>query len=382
MSKLIGEGGFGCVFHPGFNCNGKIDDSKNKEKYVSKIQKKDLSSEMEVIIGNKIKSISGFKLYFAPIINSCDVGLSKINTNVLSKCSIYEKFKHETSLSLFKLNYVKSVELNKELLRKGKKEAISTFCEIYRHILSGIELLWKHKIVHFDLKKENIIFDVDRGLPIIIDFGLSFVVENKGDMEDLYSRVFYVIAPEYYLWPLEVHFANMIMNGGDTVVLTVNDVKKLCDDYILNCKAFEIFSENFKTKYVESSFKFLSNYIGKKRSAVLKEIIGLCKTWDNYAVGIMNLRLLANMFNNGFTYNETVINISKVLIESCHPDPTRRPSVAETKKNFEQCFYTNDKSSGFGKMMDSMHVVNDELRKTLAEDDEHLKKTISNALKK
>jgi len=71
-----------------------------------------------------------------------------------------------------------------------------------------------------------------------------------------------------------------------------------------------------------------------------------------------------------------------VLIESCHPDPTRRPSVAETKKNFEQCFYTNDKSSGFGKMMDSMHVVNDELRKTLAQDDEHLKKTISNALKK
>ena len=60
MSKLIGEGGFGCVFHPGFNCNGKIDDSKNKEKYVSKIQKKDLSSEMEVVIGNKIKSISGF----------------------------------------------------------------------------------------------------------------------------------------------------------------------------------------------------------------------------------------------------------------------------------------------------------------------------------
>ena len=108
MSKLIGEGGFGCVFYPGFSCDGKVDSSKNKNEFVSKVQRKDNSSKNEVVIGNKIQTIPSYKLYFAPIIKSCDVGMSKINTNILSKCSIYEKFKHDTDLSLFKLNYIKN----------------------------------------------------------------------------------------------------------------------------------------------------------------------------------------------------------------------------------------------------------------------------------
>lgn len=382
MSKLIGEGGFGCVFHPGFNCNGKVDKTKNKDKYVSKIQKRDESSRMEVIIGEKIKKISGYKLYFAPIVSACDVGLSKINTSVLSKCSIYEKFQHETELSLFKLDYVKSSELTNQLLRKGKKEALNTFFDIYRHILSAIELLGKHNIVHFDLKKENIIYDVNRGIPIVIDFGLSFVLDNSvKDMEELYSKVFYVIAPEYYLWPIEVHFANMIMNKGDIVSITDEEVKKLCDTYISNCKSFEIFSEKFMSKYLESSFVFFRKYNGQKRKDVLKEIIGFCKTWDNYAVAIMNMRLLANMFNKGFTNNETVINVSKVLIECCHPDPRKRPSVSDTKLNFEECFYNKDNVSGIEKMLDSMQEVNEELKKTITNDEKHLKATIERGVK-
>ncbi len=382
MSKLIGEGGFGCVFYPGFSCDGKVDSSKNKNEFVSKVQRKDNSSKNEVVIGNKIQTIPSYKLYFAPIIKSCDVGMSKINTNILSKCSIYEKFKHDTDLSLFKLNYIKNVELQDQLLKGSKKEAIASFCDIYRHILTGIELLGKKNIVHFDIKKENIIYDTTRSLPIIIDFGLSFVFDKSTKLDDLYSNVFYVVAPEYYLWPLEVHFANSIMNVGDVVNLTVEEVKSLCDKYISNCKGFEIFSDSFKTKYLESSFAFLSKYIGRKRKDVLKEIIGFSKTWDNYAVGIMSMRLLGNMFSRGFVYNETIINISQVLLETCNPNPTRRISVSETKKRFEKCFHTEDNVSGFAKMMDEMHEINDELRMTLRNDDKHLNKTIENALQK
>ena len=133
---------------------------------------------------------------------------------------------------------------------------------------------------------------------------------------------------------------------------------------------------------MESSFAFLSKYIGRKRKDVLKEIIGFSKTWDNYAVGIMSMRLLGNMFSRGFVYNETIINISQVLLETCNPNPTRRISVSETKKRFEKCFHTEDNVSGFAKMMDEMHEINDELRMTLRNDDKHLNKTIENALQK
>jgi hypothetical protein len=38
MSKLIDQGGFGCVFYPGIECDGSI--SKNP-KYISKLHKKE-----------------------------------------------------------------------------------------------------------------------------------------------------------------------------------------------------------------------------------------------------------------------------------------------------------------------------------------------------
>ena len=38
MSKLIGEGGFGCVF-TWFNCNGKIDDSKTRKNMLVKFKR-------------------------------------------------------------------------------------------------------------------------------------------------------------------------------------------------------------------------------------------------------------------------------------------------------------------------------------------------------
>ena len=38
MSKLLSQGGFGCVFYPGITCEGKTDKSKS---YVSKLQIKD-----------------------------------------------------------------------------------------------------------------------------------------------------------------------------------------------------------------------------------------------------------------------------------------------------------------------------------------------------
>jgi hypothetical protein len=39
MSKLIDQGGFGCVFYPGIECDGSI--SKNP-KYISKLHKKNI----------------------------------------------------------------------------------------------------------------------------------------------------------------------------------------------------------------------------------------------------------------------------------------------------------------------------------------------------
>ena len=45
--KVIGEGGYGCVFHPEINCSGE--ETTNME-YVTKLQKRDFSAENEIFI--------------------------------------------------------------------------------------------------------------------------------------------------------------------------------------------------------------------------------------------------------------------------------------------------------------------------------------------
>ena len=42
MSKLLSQGGFGCVYYPGITCNGETDKDK---KYVTKLQRRDFNAD-------------------------------------------------------------------------------------------------------------------------------------------------------------------------------------------------------------------------------------------------------------------------------------------------------------------------------------------------
>ena len=48
MSKLLSQGGFGCVYYPGLKCSDKTDVSK---KMVTKLQRDDFNAENEAYIG-------------------------------------------------------------------------------------------------------------------------------------------------------------------------------------------------------------------------------------------------------------------------------------------------------------------------------------------
>ena len=51
MSKLLAQGGFGCIYYPGINCDGKS--IKEEYKIVSKLQKKNYTSDNEIKIGEE-----------------------------------------------------------------------------------------------------------------------------------------------------------------------------------------------------------------------------------------------------------------------------------------------------------------------------------------
>ena len=76
--KLIGKGGYGCVFHPNINCSGKTSTVK---KYVSKLQILNKKTQHEIEIGNFLKKTK-YKSFFSPIIQTCKVDISTIKEKI------------------------------------------------------------------------------------------------------------------------------------------------------------------------------------------------------------------------------------------------------------------------------------------------------------
>ena len=68
MSKLIDQGGFGCVFYPGRECDGRT--SKNP-KYISKLHKKNYHVVNEYNIGKKVTSIPLYEYIILYITSGC-----------------------------------------------------------------------------------------------------------------------------------------------------------------------------------------------------------------------------------------------------------------------------------------------------------------------
>ena len=56
----------------------------------------------------------------------------------------------------------------------------------------------------------NILYSIQKKMPIIIDYGLSINMNNINNMN--LNEVFYTYAPQYYVWPLEVHYLGLLYN--------------------------------------------------------------------------------------------------------------------------------------------------------------------------
>ena len=200
---------------------------------------------------------------------------------------------------------------------------LSILFDLYERITDSIQLLIKYKIVHYDLKENNILIEKRHQLPYIIDFGLSIDVTRLQEhpwsekQEDhskttihsdilyqtqsskifqynyLWRQHFYVHAPDYFLWPIEVHLMTYLINESDT--LTQDSLQKICYEYVSNNKAITYMSREFKKKMFKISVATFSRFIDQPREQVLNELLKYWDKWDIYAVNIMFLKTLYEM---------------------------------------------------------------------------------------
>ena len=372
MSKLLSQGGYGCVFYPGIDCKGKVIDDVS---VATKIQIKNFTSANEIKIGEMVSSQGGFELFFLPVMNSCDINVRKVSEREISKCKIMSN--HKNKYVAMNMLYLSNREFIDIVTYSDARMIIQTFIESYKYLLMSIEKLANINVVHFDLKLENIIFHGDTYDPRIIDFGISIPIDelNESNMK----QYFYVYAPSYYIWCIDIIIINFLLHET-TTDLTDLDAKTISTLYVASNKALNICSREFVERYLDLCIKQTKTYVGRPRDEVIQELLSYNKTWDNYSLSIIYLKLMGNLFPNIEDSNTFIVLMSQLLFTNIHPVPSRRLTINDTMIQFSNIFYIDGDASSYIKIAKQLVDIKTSLVSAIDHDARELKNIRTRAL--
>ncbi len=366
--KLVNSGAFGCIYNPSMNCNGDI----GSDKYITKIQKSKRTIKHELRISEKILKIPGYARFFAPVLKSCEVRISKDRLKDLKKCEVFEnetvKTIRESAYISMKIRYVGDNDLKKHLFSKSNpSDFLNELWKTHIHVLKGINKLFTNKIVHYDLKYNNIILDETKKSPIIIDFGQSWMTDELNTEEEI-SAAFFVF-DQYDYWCIDILICNYIIqkigfNGAKNTMVTEADIDNIYDVFVYSREPkYEPNSENTKKLIVNDAYRYgilhnpqkmanfksviheyVNPFINKKTWWELyEELLKYSNTWDCYSVAIIYLNILDDVFiNNQQIYNymlrisngrlQKYVELMEMIVYS---SPPNRPSIMTVLKELE-----------------------------------------------
>ena len=308
VTKLISQGANGCIYKPAIQCdNEPLDKYANRDKYASKVQMSQ-HAEHEIKIGEHIMNIPHYQLYFSPIISYCPVDLAEIKDDIinckpLSK-AISKDLNREYKYVSSKIKYVGELDLY-DILNKIPNRLI----EIHIDLLHSIEVLWQNKIVHFDLKSNNIIYDEAVKCPIIIDFGLSYLDYKI----PLFKYDSIISMPQYCI---DVCLLLFISEKVLSQPIILSEIEGICDEYANNM-IFEVIPS---AQYILDLKAYFAGITGTWQTVI--DILRVNQVyWDNYALSVTFLMYVAK--------NETAY---KTLLEKVvYAMPSSRLSIQDVR---------------------------------------------------
>jgi hypothetical protein len=231
----------------------------------------------EIANGKRIRKIDGYEKYFIPVESSCVVHSSKLK----QKC---RALRREDSYIVLTMPFVHTTPTPFDR---------NTFVEMIPHIRK----LVKAKMIHFDLKVENVLFTPS---PQIIDFGIS--IDMKTVKQNL-SKSFYVYSPDQYEWPIEVHLLCYMMDHE----LTPSAIEKVCR---------EVYDRNPFLDNVDECIHHYHFLNTATREEAIRRLLHGWKTWDLYALTLI------------LFYQQEV----PALRPNLHPNPKKRLSLTASSR--------------------------------------------------
>ena len=193
------------------------------------------------------------------------------------------------------------------------------------------------------------------------------------------KQYFYTYSPSYYIWCIDIIIINFLLHETESE-LTDLDAETISTVYVASNKALAICSSEFVERYLELCIKQVKTYVGRPRDEVIQELLSYNKTWDNYSLSIIYLKLIGVLFPNTEVSNTFIILMSQILFTNIHPVPSRRLTVNDTMIQFSNIFYIEGSVESYLRIAKQLNDAKPKLVSAIETDGRELKTMKSSML--
>jgi len=335
--SVLSQGTYGCIL-------AVKDPVKNvMHENVLKIQRKEETSKNETEIGKKIMTIKNYEEYFAPVLKTENINLSKLDKDEINKCEFINNNEDaNTQYESNEIKYVGEYSLKKYLLKiiADEPDFLRVFISDHIVLLEALDKLIEIGIVHYDLKENNIMIRTSDTRPIIIDFGLSIDTATSNESS------FYRYYPNYAAWCIDIIILSFMANekgsNWQELIITQDDITMLIDDYIKNNYAIiNLLIPDEQTTYKTNLQNYFNAFVNKPWKDLYVELLKYRFTWDNYSLSVIYLFLFEQLSLKN--YMEDFLALKKyreLLIKNLVSIPSERLLPVDIKTAILQLFKT------------------------------------------
>lgn len=257
-------------------------------------------------MGEMIMQIPQYESFFAPVLQSCQMDLSGVSDEEIEKCSIITTSANTSQFISNTMRYVGTESLYSYLttqVLKSDLEGMKALFATHIHTLKALIKLQDAKIVHFDIKENNVIFDEKNGVPVIIDFGFSFtekkLFESKkdDDLNYFFWSYQYERDDSFVIdWSVEVDLLNYItqihlIQNRKSLDVAINDddireLQNTVDRYItkIDLTDRKYFTDLEVDQYRSAYHEYLFSFSGYTMRTLVLDLKESWQFWDNYAL--------------------------------------------------------------------------------------------------
>ena len=351
---IIGSGSYGCVTKPAFKCKNQIQNEKFYE--ISKITNKD-GAKKEHNVMSDLRTDDELEQYILdskqcqPMVSSNISGTGpnhfkrtaeRCRERTIGKSYVFTKdFNLHNDAWLLQMKYggTPMYIYEKQIIDMSKKRQ-KKFLQAISKIIHCLQLFQRKKLMHCDIKLDNILYDENSGNIKIIDFGLAANADKYKEYFRTELKPIFKGESEYY--PPEVKFSNK--KKFDTYFKEKETSHKNCNENpCIQCQCYAGYNKDDYVEFLDDS----------------------AKTFDSYSLAYW----LEIMFNDFFSKNlfskendENNLNYScmELMRQYCHEEVKKREKdLGKWKKDYDQILLNYDNIFEVDKDQENKEFIED-----------------------